>query len=224
MKIKEVWIRIKFYVFLSGLILISSVLIKHASTGIIYLIENYRYRGNAAVSVIPAYLSDTTTLQITLPDASTSFDRSTEKARDSVNYFDYQDTFYHQPARQTYTSLSARRSTDDDLLKVTFYNKAYHKFFVLILPDAGYKPSDLYFQVLPLKPIWFSVNKEDLTGPLYGSFDFPVPVFRFWGVTPLVYKGKNYDVTDNDFKYNATQYLSYIMPSKLFHRRFPGVQ
>ena len=77
------------------------------------------------------------------------------------------------------------------------------------------------------KKIIITVNKDELNSNNYGSPNNPIPVFKVREDFPdSISKtrgpedGWNVDVTENQFKYNVEQYLTYIMPEEEFQERF----
>ncbi|MET4083042.1 hypothetical protein ABIB40_003009, partial [Pedobacter sp. UYP30] len=70
------------------------------------------------------------------------------------------------------------------------------------------------------KNIVITVNKEDFNNSDYGSKINPVPVFKFRGVTPLKFGDQVYDISEEEYKYNVTQYLQYLMTKEEFKKRF----
>jgi hypothetical protein len=193
---------IKYYLKLWGfrifLFIASGVIITYSSTAIIYLISNALYRGNAAKNVIAPYMANSTEATITMPAEPQFIIRDIypdEKWKDSTKFFYCEDTHYHQSGNQTYSKILRKQDGSNEWLNITFYSAAYKKYFEIILPDFKYNASDLFIYVLPLKELIITFNKDDFNNPLYGSAKNPVPVFKYRGVSPLLYKGKNFDIT-----------------------------
>ena len=75
------------------------------------------------------------------------------------------------------------------------------------------------------KLLRLTINREDMTNPLYGTMDNPIPVLKAVGVSePIWFDGRDTDAVfmDKFYRNNVIQYLKYKMPKEEFERRFKG--
>jgi hypothetical protein len=110
------------------------------------------------------------------------------------------------------------------------YNLELKKYFSITMFDLYHKGvdhmQDAFWRVVNKSTIYIRVNNDDLKNPDYGSKEHPIPVFKVWGAnSPLtadygVNNPINYDVSDEQYKYNVMVYLTFVMPKKEFKERF----
>lgn len=169
----------------------------------LFVANNLFYRGNDAEKVIPLYMNNIKEIKVTVPE---------RKIHDPSSLLTYKDTSYVS---------TLKKNGNGDLFKICFYAVNYKKYFMIKLFDyAGYNKTYFLPQVLENKDLLITVNKEDFNNAQYGSKNNPVPVFKYRGVVPIQYAGYNYDITPDEFKYNVTQYLTYVLPKEEFKKRF----
>ncbi len=99
-----------------------------------------------------------------------------------------------------------------------FYSLEYKKFF-----------NTMYFTDIRSmtwnhgKDVVFTVNRDDMNNPEYGTKENPVPVLKVVGVHESIRdNNKDYDKAymDSFYRNNVIRYLKYKMPKEEFERRF----
>jgi hypothetical protein len=165
-----------------------------------FVVNNLFYKGNPAKNVIPVYMKNSQTLEVLIPDRD---------PQDPNSLMTYKDTLYVS---------KLQKNGDGDLFKIKFYSSEYKKYFLIRLFDPS--PTFRLPDVLINKKVVMTVNNDDLNNPLYGSKENPVPVFKYNGTPPIEFGGNIYGVTQQEYLYNVTQYLTYLMPKKDFQKRF----
>ncbi|WP_426325392.1 hypothetical protein [Pedobacter sp. R-06] len=122
------------------------------------------------------------------------------------------------------TSLT---SPAGSIYKISFFDKGFKKNYQITFFDYPDFEASKFTTVLHNKKIIIYVNKYDMSNKFYGTKENPIPVFRVRENLPdsvSIKRGEengwNVDITENQFKYNVEQYLTYIMPKEEFRERF----
>jgi hypothetical protein len=165
-----------------------------------FVVNNLFYKGNPATKVIPAYIKNSQDIKVFVPDCD---------PQDSNSPMTYKDTLY---------TSKLQKNGDGYLFKINLYSREYKKHFGITVFNPS--PTLRLPYVLLNKEIVMTVNNDDLNNPLYGSKESPVPVFKYNGTPPIEFGGNIYGVTQQEYLYNVTQYLTYLMPKKDFQNRF----
>ena len=164
-----------------------------------------KYNNDAAL-YCKGYMNDCYEIRVLMPkDASKLYLNNVDDERFPLSeFFDtaYNSNFFHNPHAE-YTSfycIECKR-----YLNVISFSAVY----------GSYVGKNLYL----------TVNREDMTNPLYGTMDNPVPVLKAAGVSePIWFDGRDTDSVfmDKFYRNNVIQYLKYKMPKEEFERRFKG--
>ncbi|RNL55853.1 hypothetical protein [Pedobacter jejuensis] len=135
------------------------------------------------------------------------------------NYSDYKLSYDHYT-----TSLL---SPSETIYKIKFFDSIIKKNCQITFFNYPDFEASKFTTVLHDKKIIIYLNKDDLNNSIYGTKENPIPVFRVREDLPDSVSrnrgpedGWNVDITDNQFKYNVEQYLTYIMPKEEFKKRF----
>ena len=168
---------------------------------IIYGVNNlFKKKDNNSKSAIPIYIDNCVELRISFPDQ-----------------LDFRDTQYK-------TSLL---SPEESIYKIFFKEKSMKKYLEIAFFNYPDDKGLAFPTSLRGKKIIVTINKNDLDDPNYGTPDNPIPIFRVREDLPdSISKtrgsedGWNVDITENQFKYNVEQYLTYIMPNEELKERF----
>lgn len=122
------------------------------------------------------------------------------------------------------TSLLAPK---ESIYNLTFKEPTLNKFFVIKFFNFPMDKRLAFRSVMRDKIVLLTINKDDLNNPEYGDIKHPIPIFRVREAIPDSNKEIrtsetewNADITENQFKYNVRQYLTYIMANKEFIDRF----
>ena len=80
------------------------------------------------------------------------------------------------------------------------------------------------------KNIYITVDNEELKNPNFGTIKNPIHVFGYKGINePITINGvdkdgnaiyHNIQPSDEEYKYNVINYLTYVMPKEEFNKRF----
>lgn len=138
----------------------------------------------------------------------------------------------HFPVYAEYTTSFKHYSTSllspkESIYKILFKEPSLNKYLEITFFNYPLIKSMSFSDALDNKKIIISINKDDLKNLKYGIKANPVPVFRVVEDLPDSISrnrgsedGWNVDITENQFKYNVEQYLTYIMPKEEFQKRF----
>ncbi|MET4084060.1 hypothetical protein ABIB40_004034 [Pedobacter sp. UYP30] len=185
-------------------ILIGFALVLGASVGVplyMYISNSLFHQGNDAKTVIPLYMKNSQELEVKVPNY--------DPFKPNNSLFVFKDTTFKS---------TLKRNGNGYLFKASIYSDKYKRYFIIRLFDysgTSYLPDQMMN-----KNIVITVNKEDFNNSDYGSKINPVPVFKFRGVTPLKFGDQVYDISEEEYKYNVTQYLQYLMTKEEFKKRF----
>ncbi|MET4084059.1 hypothetical protein ABIB40_004033 [Pedobacter sp. UYP30] len=166
-----------------------------------YISNSLFHKGNDAKAVIPIYMQNSEELTIKVPDS--------DPFNPNYTLFTYKSTTFKS---------TLKNNGNGYLFKATFYSANYKKYFIIRLFD--YSGTMFLPRSIKNKEVIVTVNKDDFNNPYYGSLANPVPVFKFRGVTPLKFGDQVYDISEEEYKYNVTQYLQYLMTKEEFKKRF----
>lgn len=80
------------------------------------------------------------------------------------------------------------------------------------------------------KELYVNASNEEINNPAYGTIANPIHVFNFKGVEKRIEMNTenddgtigwiNLEPTQQEYEYNVTQYLTYVMTGKEFKERF----
>ncbi|WP_293307354.1 hypothetical protein [Pedobacter sp. UBA5917] len=178
---------------LIGVLIVSPLII----FGISYL---FKKKENNSKKAIPSYIEKCVEFKMRFPD--------------KLEFRDTQYTISLMSPPQSIYKIFFKDVSIGKYLQITFFN--YPEDKGLAFPSS-----------LRGKETLMTINKDDLKNPHYGTKENPIPVFKVRENLPdSVSKnrgeenGWNVDITENQFKYNVEQYLTYIMPKEEFQKRF----
>jgi hypothetical protein len=165
------------------------------------IVNKIRYKGNDVTKALSAYKDNSTELKVTTPESDPG---------NKTGLFDF---------HFKYVKKDVYADKDGSVTQITFYSKEYKKFFNLLLYDLERNEKDLLILNIDYQQLFITVNKDDLSKDGYGTKSQPVPVFKFDVISP-----KNdypfLHTTQEQYTYNVTQYLKYVMPKDEFNNRF----
>jgi len=128
---------------------------------------------------------------------------------------------------KTTSYTSSLLAPKESIYNLTFKESSINKFLVIKFFNFPMDKRLAFRSVMKEKIVLLTINKNDLDDLKYGTPDNPIPVFRVREDLPdSISKARgsddswNVDVTENQFKYNVEQYLTYIMPKEEFKKRF----
>lgn len=112
----------------------------------------------------------------------------------------------------------------------TFEDSYTHKYFKIMRFDLR-DQSIVSGQstVMRGKELYIMVNNDEINNPAYGTLTNPIHVFSFKGVEKKIEMNTtkdgaivwiNLEPTQQEYEYNVTQYLTYVMSGKEFKERF----
>ena len=128
---------------------------------------------------------------------------------------------------RTTSYASSLLAPKESIYNLMFEEPSINKFLVIKFFNFPMDKRLAFRPVVKEKILSLTINKNDLDDPNYGTANNPIPVFRVREDLPdSISKtrgaedGWNVDITENQFKYNVEQYLTYIMPKDEFKKRF----
>ncbi|MGQ7857393.1 hypothetical protein ACUN24_24420 [Pedobacter sp. WC2501] len=134
----------------------------------------------------------------------------------------------YKDLKLSYSQYSASlTSPAGSIYKISFFDSILNKHCQIMFFNYPDFEASKFTTVLHNKKIIISINKDDLKNLKYGTKANPIPIFRVVEDLPDSISrnrgsedGWNVDITENQFKYNVEQYLTYIMPKDEFKKRF----
>lgn len=142
---------------------------------------------------------------------------------------DYSVLFTHY---KTGFSLIGYKALSGSIYTFNFQDSISRKFFSIRLFDINDQITHSLDDQLLNKLVIVYVNKGDLSNPLYGTKQNPIPVFSFKGVKEPIRITSNdpgsvngyetLEPTQAEYEHNVLTYLRYVMPQKEFNARFEG--
>ncbi|MCV9930476.1 hypothetical protein OIU83_22640, partial [Flavobacterium sp. LS1R49] len=139
---------------------------------LIFAVDKILFKGNNAEKYIYQYLDNSEELKIKIDlDAKTNY--TIEDLKSTAEGKDF--TFGHE----IYTAFLSRKGGKIYIDKIGFYSEEYRKFFTIRLTNMG----DNYYlrNVIKNKNVIITVNKDDMSNPLYGTKQNPIPIFKVVG-------------------------------------------
>lgn len=166
-----------------------------------YFINKIAFKGNDITKALPAYINNSVKLKVTVPEAD---------PKHVTGQFDFNFKTYKK---------NIRADKNGDVCQILFFSKEYSKYFNILLYDDRRADDGIIVLNISEQQVTITVNKDDLSNSKYGSKVNPIPVFRFDIIAP---KNENslLHITEQQYSYNVTQYLTYVMPKEEFKKRF----
>lgn len=141
-----------------------------------------------------------------------------------VNKKDFEDKFgYTSYLKHTLYFKGVMGGSED----YTFEDGYTHKYFkVMRFDQYGEEYSYPQTREITDKDLYVMANTYELNNPLYGTVKNPILVFSYKGVEKQVVIGVgngerlSLEPSEEEYKYNVLNYLTYVMPREEFKKRF----
>ncbi|OKS88636.1 hypothetical protein [Mucilaginibacter polytrichastri] len=166
----------------------------------LYVVNHLFYKGNDAKAIVPVYIHNSQQFKVLVPERD---------PRDINSLLTYKDTSYFSKLQKNGRS---------DLFEIKIFSSEYKKYFEIRMFDSS--PTIFLPDILSKKYVILTVNKGEWSNPLLGTRENPVPVFKYQGTSPITYGGVTYEVSEEAYKHNVTQYLSFMLTKNEFEKRF----
>jgi hypothetical protein len=182
---------------------------------------------NDAKPAVRIYAKNSVEIKVTIPHFRPVGFKLTPENLDKYQLYEY---------KRITTGLATKNmgrsaSTNTKMEYRTIYIKSYKKYFSILMFDMYHEGvprlADAFWGIIDSKTLFLTINKDDLVNPKYGSKENPVPVFKVRGADRPLTKvwdsskpAIQYDVSEDQYRYNVLVYLTFVMPKKEFNARF----